>query len=65
MADLIGKILIGLIRVLVEEWLKQVAIKVCAWLDIRVHGRIARFVLGGLLGLAAFFALPILLGLFP
>jgi hypothetical protein len=64
MADLIGKMLFGLIRILVEEWLKQIAIKVCARLETKVHGRMARFVLGGFLGLAAFFALPIILGLF-
>ncbi|MDB5580719.1 MAG: hypothetical protein JWR80_5895 [Bradyrhizobium sp.] len=56
--------LFGLIRILIEDWLKQAAIKVCAWLDTRVHGRIARFVLGGFLGLAAYFTFPIILGLF-
>ena len=64
MADLVGRMLFGLIRILIEGWLEQAAIKVCAWLDTRVHGRIARFVLGGFLGLAAFFILPIILGLF-
>jgi len=44
--------LFGLIRSLTEDWLKQVAFKSCGWLDTRVHGRIARFVPGGFLGLA-------------
>ncbi len=64
MADLIGKMLFGLIRILIEDWLRQAALKVCAWLDTWVHGRLARFVLGGFLGLAAYFILPIILGLF-
>lgn len=64
MANLIGEMLFGLIRILVEDWLKQAALKVCAWLDTKVRGRIAKFVLGGFLGLAAYFILPIILGLF-
>jgi hypothetical protein len=64
MADLIGKMPFGLNRILIEDWVKQAAIKVCARLDTKVHGRIAGFVLGGLLGLAAYFILSIILGLF-
>jgi len=64
MANLIGEMLVGLIRILIEDWLKQAALKVCAWLDTMVRGRVARFVLGGFLGLAAYFILPIILGLF-
>ena len=64
MADLVGRMLFGLVRILIEAWLEQAAIKVCAWLDTRVHGQIERFVLGGFLGLAAFFILPMILGLF-
>ena len=63
MADLIGKMLFGLIRILIEDWLRQVAFKVCAWLDTKVDGRTARFVLGGFLGLAAWFIFPMILGL--
>lgn len=56
--------LFGLIRILIEDWRRLIAFKVCAWLDTRVHGRTARSVLGGFLGLAAWFILPIILGLF-
>jgi hypothetical protein len=63
MAKLFGELLFGLIRLLIVDLLKQVAVKVCAWLDTKVHGRVARMVLGGLLGIAAYFALPIILGL--
>ena len=64
MANLIGEMLLGLIRILIEDWFKQAAIKVCAWLDTKVRGRIVRFVLGGFLGLTGYLILPIILGLF-
>jgi hypothetical protein len=63
MAKLVGELLFGLVRILIEDWLKQAAVKVSAWLDTRVHGRISRIVLGGLLGIAAYFIFPIILGL--
>jgi hypothetical protein len=64
MAKLVGELLFGLIRILIADLLKQAAVKVCAWLDTRVHGRTARIVLGGLLGIGAYFIFPIILGLF-
>jgi hypothetical protein len=64
MAKLFGELLFGLVRILIADLLRQAALKVCAWLDTKVHGRIARIVLGGLLGLAAYFIYPIILGLF-
>ena len=64
MAKLVGELLFGLVRILIEDCLKQTALKVCAWLDTKVHGRTTRFVLGGLLGLAAYFIFPIIMGLF-
>jgi hypothetical protein len=64
MAKLIGEVLFGLVRVLIADLLKQAAVKVCAWLDTKIYGRTTRIVLGGLLGLAAYFIFPIILGLF-
>jgi hypothetical protein len=64
MSNVIGELLVGLARTLIGDWLKQAAVRACAWLDTRVHGRIARFVLGGLLGIAAYFIFPIIMGLF-
>jgi len=64
MAKLFGELLFGLIRLLIVGLLKQAAVKVCAWLDTKVHGRIARIVVGGLLGIAAYFIFPIIMGLF-
>jgi hypothetical protein len=38
--------------------------EICAWLDTKMTGRWPRLIVGGLLGLAAFFLFPIILGLF-
>jgi hypothetical protein len=64
MAKLIGELLFGLIRLLIADLLKQAAVKVCAWLDMRIHGRTTRLVLGDFLGIGAYFIFPIILGLF-
>jgi hypothetical protein len=64
MAKLFGELLLGLVRVLVVDLLGQAALRVCAWLDTKITGRYVRLVAGGLLGIAAYFLLPILLGLF-
>jgi hypothetical protein len=64
MANFIGEMLLALVRILIRDWLNQAAIKACAWLDTRVHGRMVGLTLGGFLGLAAYFILPIILGLF-
>ena len=63
MAKLFGELLFGIVRSLAEDLFKQVAEKVGAWLDTKVHGRISRIVLGGLLGIAAYFLFPIIMGL--
>ena len=64
MAKLFGELLFGLIRLLVADLLKQAAVKVCAWLDPKIHGRSTRIIVGLLLGLVAFFVFPIIMGLF-
>ena len=56
--------LFGLVRILIEDWLKQTAFKVCTWLDTQIHGRTLKLVVGGLLGLAAYIVFPIIIGLF-
>lgn len=63
MAALFAELIVDLIRSIAGAWLKQAAIAVCAWLDTRIHGRAARLIVGGLLGLAAFFLIPVLEGL--
>jgi hypothetical protein len=64
MAKLVVELLFGLVRILIADVLKQAAVKACAWLDTKIRGRTTRIVLGGLLGLAAYFIFPIVLGLF-
>jgi hypothetical protein len=63
MASLIGEMVFGLVRFLFEDWLRQVAIRFCTWLHPMVHGRMAKVVMGGLLGLAAYFLAPVFAGL--
>jgi len=63
MVAVFAELLLVLVRSLVADWLKQAALAVCAWLDTKVHGRTARFVVGGLLGLAAFILIPVIAGL--
>lgn len=64
MAKLFGELLFELVRIVIEDWLKQSALKVCAWLDTKIHGRTTRIVVGLLLGLAAYIVFPIIVGLF-
>jgi hypothetical protein len=64
MAKLVVELLLWLIRVLVMDLLWQGVTKFCAWLDTKMTGRWPRLIVGGLLGLAAFFLFPIILGLF-
>ncbi|MGY3036202.1 hypothetical protein ACVIIV_005372 [Bradyrhizobium sp. USDA 4354] len=63
MAAFFAELLFDLVRTLVGSWLRQAAVAICAWLDTKIHGRAARFVVGGLLGIAAFFLIPVIAGL--
>lgn len=63
MVAVFAELLLVLVRSLVGDLLKQAALAVCAWFDTKVHGRTARFVVGGLLGLAAFIFIPVVAGL--
>jgi hypothetical protein len=65
MANIIGELLFGIARFLfaclIDSFVIQVAQKVLAWLDTKVHGRRAKIVVGCLLGAAAYFLAPLLL----
>jgi hypothetical protein len=63
MASLVGEIVFEFVRFLFEDWLRQAAIRFCTWLDPMVQGRMAKVVIGGLLGLAAWFLAPVFAGL--
>jgi hypothetical protein len=63
MAKLLGELLFDLLRVLVGDLLKGVALRVCAWLDQNIQSRRVKIVVGLLLGVAAYFLFPIILGI--
>ncbi|WP_439392425.1 hypothetical protein ACRQ5Q_23025 [Bradyrhizobium sp. PMVTL-01] len=63
MAAFVAELLFDLVRSLVGSWLRQAVVAVCAWLDAKIHGRAARVVVGGLLGIAAYFLIPVIAGL--
>ncbi len=63
MAAFVAQLLFDLVRYLVGGWLRQAAAAICASLDTKIHGRAARFVVGGLLGIAAYFLIPVIAGL--
>jgi hypothetical protein len=66
MANIIGELLFAMISAFIKGWaksfLKQIVLKVGAWLDTKVHGR-TRIVVGLLLGVTAYFFVPIIAGL--
>jgi len=64
MVTLFGELLYGLVRILIEDWLKQRALKVWAWLDAKIHGRTTRIVLGDFLSPSASIVFPIISELF-
>jgi len=63
MAKLWGELLFDLLRVLVGDLLKGVALRVGGWLDQNIRGRRVKIVVGLLLGVAAYFLFPIILGI--
>jgi hypothetical protein len=64
MAKLVGELLFAMVGSLIKDWGNSLLLKVGAWLDTRIHGRATRIVVGLLLGLAAYFLIPIVTGLF-
>ena len=64
MARLLGEVLFAVMGALMRGLVYSLWLKAATWLDPRVHGRIARIVVAVLLGLALFFLLPIVTGLF-
>jgi len=63
MAGFIGELLFAIVRSLVADWARTLFVKVGTWLDARIAGRTAKVVIGMGLGLAAFFLIPVLMGL--
>jgi hypothetical protein len=63
MTNVLGEILFALIRTIVGGWAYSLWIKLATWLDPKIKGRWAKVAVGGLLGLAAYFIIPIVMGL--
>ena len=63
MAKLIGELLLELAQSLVGDLLKQIMLRVGAWLDGRLASRRTRIVAGLLLGVAIYFLIPVNAGL--
>jgi hypothetical protein len=63
MANILGEILFALIRSIVGGWVYSLWIKLATWLDPKIKRRWVKVAVGGLVGLAAYFLIPIMMGL--
>jgi hypothetical protein len=63
MAKLFGELLVWFIRILVVDLISQAVMKFFVWLDMKIAGRWPRLIFGGLLGIVAYFLIPVLLGI--
>jgi hypothetical protein len=63
MANILGELLLSVIRTVIAGWAYSLWIKLATWLDPKIKGRWAKLAVGGLLGLAAFFIIPVVMGL--
>jgi len=63
MANFIGEILFAVIRSIVAGWAYSLWIKLATWLDPKIQQHWVKVAVGGLLGLAAYFIIPIVMGL--
>lgn len=68
MSKVLGEVLFAIVRSIIDDlvisFLKPMGLKFAAWLDTKIHGRRTKVLVGGLLGLAAYFLLPVILSLF-
>ncbi|MDB5502633.1 MAG: hypothetical protein JWR89_2535 [Tardiphaga sp.] len=64
MATILGELLFALVRIVVADWAYSLWIKIATWLDSKIQRRWVKLALGGALGLAAYFLLPVVTGLF-
>ena len=63
MANILGELLFALIRSIVAGWAYALWVKLATWLEPKIQRRWVKLAVGALLGLAAFFMIPILMGL--
>ena len=64
MATILGELLFALVRMIVADWAYSLWIKIATGLDSKIQRRWVKLALGGALGLAAYFLLPVVAGLF-
>jgi uncharacterized protein YacL len=63
MANILGELLFALIRSIVAGWAYALWVKLATWLDPKIQRRWVKVAVGGLLGLVAFFMIPVVMGL--
>ena len=63
MTKILGELLFAVIRTIIADWAYSLWIKLAAWLDPKIKGRWARIAVAVLLALAAYFIIPVMMGL--
>jgi len=63
MTKFFGEMLFYFVRVTILDLVSQALFKFCVCLDMKIPGRWPKFIVGGLLGLAAYFIIPVVMGL--
>jgi len=63
MESVIKEVLRPIVRSFIEDRTRSLFVKAANWLDANVPNRTAKILIGMVLGLAAFFAIPVLTGL--
>ena len=63
MAKLFGELLFYLVRVIFIDLISAAVFKFFAWLDMQIPGRWPKIIFAGLMGLVAYFLIPILIGI--
>ncbi|CAN5505882.1 hypothetical protein BH11PSE4_BH11PSE4_06610 [soil metagenome] len=63
MARFLGELLFAMLRAIIFDWLYELMLKAAAWLDAELPGRRTKLVIGMLLGVAAFFIIPVVTAL--
>lgn len=63
MANVLGALLLVIVRAFIADWVYSLFRKAGTWLDTKINGRTAKVVIGMLLGLAAYILIPVFAGL--
>jgi hypothetical protein len=59
MAKFIGELLLEMVSAVIKGWAYSLMLRAGAWLDTKIPGRKTKIVVGMLLGVAAYFLIPI------